>query len=147
VEKDFPTVITTEIGTMVMPEFNKVIHMRETRFEDMIQTEKDIVLAHQLQDNENKKLLEKKGICLGDVEEEAEKVKQVEHVEKTGEEELDEELVHYEECQDKFQENEEGEDDLMESQETFSTKVKKMTSGTPSREEMIQVKLQKDRGK
>jgi hypothetical protein len=29
-------------------------------------------------------------------------VKQIEHVEKTGEEELDEELVGYEESQDKF---------------------------------------------
>jgi hypothetical protein len=67
----------------------------------MTHTEKDIVLAHQLQDNENKKLLEKKGICLEDVEEE-ENVKQIEHVEKTGEEELDEELVYYEESQDKF---------------------------------------------
>jgi hypothetical protein len=35
----------------------------------------------------------------------------------------------------------------MESQESFSTKVKKMTSDTPSREEMIQAKLERDRGK
>jgi hypothetical protein len=128
-------------------DYNKVIHMRESRYEDMTQIEKDKVLAHQLQDKENKKLLENKGIRLGDVEEEADKVKQVEQVEKTGEDELDEELVDYEESQEKFQENEDGEDDLMESQESFSTKVKKMTAGTPSKEEMIQVKLEKDRGK
>jgi hypothetical protein len=36
-------------------------------------------------------------------------------VEKTGEEELDEELVDYEESQEKFQDNDDGEDDLMES--------------------------------
>jgi hypothetical protein len=77
----------------------------------------------------------------------AESVMHADQVEKHGEEDLDEELVDYEESQEKFQDNDDGEDDLMESQESFSTKVKKMTAGATTKEELIQVKLEKEKGK
>jgi hypothetical protein len=95
-----------------MPEFDEAIHMRETRSADMIQTEQDRVMAHQLQDKENKKLLEKEGILLGEEEENEAKGEQVE---KPGEEEMEEELVDYEERQDRGQENEDGEDKRLDS--------------------------------
>jgi hypothetical protein len=77
----------------------------------------------------------------------AESVMLADQVEKHGEEELDEELVDYEESQEKFQDNEDEEDDLMDSQESFSTKVKKMTAGATTKDDLIQVKLEKERGR
>jgi hypothetical protein len=137
--------VVNKVDTAVLP--NLGVHKGELREEDRSQTDKDKMLAHQGKDNESAELLEDKENCMGNVEENAENLRHAEQVEKDGEEELDEELVDFEESQEKFQDNEDGEDDLMESQESFSTKVKKMTAGTTTKKDLIQVKLEKDRGK
>jgi hypothetical protein len=107
-------------------------------------------MAHQLQDIENKKLLETKGYSIGDEgnethETEAKKTKIVE----VDEEMEEEEHVDYGDSQDRKTDQEgEEEDDYPESQDSFTTKVNKLTSGTDNKNaELIEVKLEKERSK
>jgi hypothetical protein len=136
--------VANKIDTIVLP--NLGVHKGDVREEDMSQSGKDKMLTNQ-GTYESAEILEDKEKCMGNVAENAEILRHADQVEKTGEEELDEELVDYEESQEKFQDNDDGEDDLTESQESFSTKVKKMTAGTTTKEDLIQVKLEKDRSK
>jgi hypothetical protein len=96
-------------------------------------------MAHQLQDKENKQLIEKKGLSLGEEDEELNKE------EKKDEEEMEEELVDFDDSQDKH--NEQEEEDFRDSQESFTTKVKKYTSSSRTRAELIKVKLEHERNK
>jgi hypothetical protein len=136
--------VVNKVDTAVLPSVG--VHKGDVSEEDRSQSGKDKMLANQGSD-ESAELLKDKEKCMGYVAENAESLKHADQVEKTGEEELDEELVDYEESQEKFQYNDDGEDDLMESEESFSTKVKKMTTGTTTKDDLIQVKLEKDRGK
>jgi hypothetical protein len=55
-EDDFLAVILTELGTVVMPEYDKVMTLRNQRYSKLPQLEKDKIMAHQMQHAENKEL-------------------------------------------------------------------------------------------
>jgi hypothetical protein len=61
------------------------------------------------------------------------------------EEEREEELVDFEDSQDKLGDQEE--DDVFESQESFTTKVNKITAAAKTNEELIAVKLEHEKSK
>jgi hypothetical protein len=61
------------------------------------------------------------------------------------EEEREEELVDFEDSQDKLGDQEE--DDVLESQESFTTKVNKITAVSKSSEELIAVKMEHEKTK
>jgi hypothetical protein len=61
------------------------------------------------------------------------------------EEEREEELVDFEDSQDKLVEQEEEE--MLESQESFNTKVQKITADSRTREELIEVKMENEKNK
>jgi hypothetical protein len=145
--EEFPAVITTELGTVVMPEFDNIMNMRATKFSDMSQEDQDRVMAHQLQDKENKKLLEKKGFSLGDEEEEQHEVEK-EKVD-ADEEMEEEELVDYGDSQEKKTDQDREEDvEYPTSQDFFTTKVNKLTSGSLNKNaKLIKVKLEKEKSK
>jgi hypothetical protein len=64
---------------------------------------------------------------------------------KVDEEEREEELVDFEDSQDRLVEQEEEE--MLESQESFNTKVQKITAESRSREELIEVKIENEKNK
>jgi hypothetical protein len=61
------------------------------------------------------------------------------------EEEREEELVDFEDSQDKL--GDQDEDDVLESQESFTTKVNKITAVSKTSEELIAVKLKHEKTK
>jgi hypothetical protein len=85
----------TEIGTVVMPKYDSVITFRDTHYEKLPQVEKDKVIAHQMQHVENELLLNKPEKDLQHEEEENKG-----EVADKAEDEIDEELVEFEDSQD-----------------------------------------------
>jgi hypothetical protein len=61
------------------------------------------------------------------------------------EEEREEELVNFEDSQDKL--GDQDDDDVLESQESFTTKVNKITAVSKTSEELIAVKLEHEKSK
>jgi hypothetical protein len=116
-------VIMAKNGTVVIPEFEKVITFRNIHYEKLPQLEKYKVIAHKLQHVENKELLRKK--AEQDLPSEEDENKK--EVADTSDDEMDEELVDFEDSQDRQLEQQEDEDDWPESQESFGTKVGKIT--------------------
>jgi hypothetical protein len=112
--------------------------------------DKDKVMAHQLQDIENKKLLEKKGYSVGEEEKKMHETESAKaKISEADEEMEEEEKLDYGDSQDKKTVQEgEKEDDYPESRDSFTTKVNKLTSGTGNRNaELIEVKLEKERNR
>jgi hypothetical protein len=70
---------------------------------------------------------------------------QVKMRKKSEEEEREEEMVDSEDTQDKLVEQEELE--MLESQESFNTKVQKITADSRTREELIEVKMENEKNK
>jgi hypothetical protein len=68
-----------------------------------------------------------------------------ENEKKSKEEEREEELVDFEDTQDKLVEQEEEE--MLESQESFNTKVQEITADSRTREELIEVKMENEKNK
>jgi hypothetical protein len=68
-----------------------------------------------------------------------------ENEKKSKEEEREEELVDFEDTQDKLVEQEEEE--MLESQESFNTKVQEIIADSRTREELIEVKMENEKNK
>jgi hypothetical protein len=106
--------------------------------------EEEMVVDNESQNQESgEKLTEEREVINKKVE--ADKIQKESVEAEKEEEEREEELVDFEDSQDKLGDQEE--DDVLESQESFTTKVNKITAVSKTSEELIAVKLEHEKTK